>query len=445
MKNKGLLLSGLTALALVGYVIFDFQKEKWDKEKKDQQMKILNFSDDQVNQIEIIHSDPSRAQDNVLLKKTIDGWNLEKPANDWADNDAVDSFVKGLCTEKATDVVENSNGQTDWKAYGLDDQNATSTTILIQTNDGRKVSLKISNHKNFQGDSYIRRDSENKVVIGNGTWQARAAKTSLELRDRRLFRKPSAKILGFKINDIEVGLKDSEWIMLNSPNYKLDQNKVRELITAVTEIKATEFVSEKELTTQEKSKWGFVKPISQIEIKLKDNKSQVLTIAAEGKDKDRNYRATNSDLKPTLRLDGSQLNKILSVTRDSLRDREEPFKFAKANVSAIEIKSAMKINNLKKAGADWSLDSKKVETKAVEDFLTALRGLKVKDFSNQKTTLANQIKLFDQQGKLIWSFAWAKNSASVEGFSEAFTVDQADLDKLQIEKLLTSVNAETKK
>jgi hypothetical protein len=178
----------------------------------------------------------------INLKRSIDGWSLLEPLIDFADNVAVEDFLKGVATERIIDVAKEG-ANIDWSLFGLDHPEGK---ITFLTSGGQKQSFQISNRKNFEQNTFARRDDEQRVLVVSSNWQQRLEKTPLEFRDRRLLRHRIATIDTFKLENangiLQFKMKDGQWQDSSNLGVTLDQNKVREMLQSISDAKAEDFV-----------------------------------------------------------------------------------------------------------------------------------------------------------------------------------------------------------
>ena len=105
MKLKGRSLLVIALLIFGGYAVYDYMKEQKGEKSKVEQSRLLTINFDQVDSIEI-----SRGSEKVFLKRTVDGWNMESPVKDLADDSAAEDLVKMAAAEKILDVAKEGDG-----------------------------------------------------------------------------------------------------------------------------------------------------------------------------------------------------------------------------------------------------------------------------------------------------------------------------------------------
>ncbi|HWU41925.1 MAG TPA: DUF4340 domain-containing protein, partial [Bdellovibrio sp.] len=237
MKLRGRTLLVLALLIFGGYAIYDYRHDQNREKHAAEEALLLTVNSEQVDSVSL-----EKQGQKILLKRTVDGWNLEEPFKDLADNTAVEDLIKSVASEKIIDVAKEGEN-IDWSIFGLDKPLGT---ITFATNAGAKNVFQISSKRNFEENALARRDSEKRVLIINSVWQNRMNKTPLDFRDRRVLRHRMASIDSFKLKNekglMELVLQEGKWIAPAKKNLKLDQNKVHEILQSIADAKAAEYV-----------------------------------------------------------------------------------------------------------------------------------------------------------------------------------------------------------
>jgi hypothetical protein len=461
MKTNKTWIFAVIVLGLSAFAIYDYQKTINDEVEKEEKSKIVLIKEEEVELITI-----ERGVEPISMQKTPDGWMLKSPISELADQKAAEEFLKGILSEKFNDVAVEGD-KLEWSAFGLDQPKAT---LVLRTKNKEELKIKISAKKNFQGDSFLRIGEENKVLIASSTWFSKADKKLIDLRDKRILKAPTAVILGLDVSigkeKYSISLKDSEWLSTSSKN-KLGQNKVRELITLIGEIQATEVVSEAEPLPQQAKDWGLrSSPKQELKLSLKDM-PQWKASFFQGVAKD--WYAQVEGIQKTYRVDAAQMDRLAKFDNDALRDREEPFTFSKNDVREISIDTALKKSRFKMTNERWELipadANLEVAQEEVKSLISKIRNLQVLQFSSKKTdakfSKSNRIELFDGVGKPVITIAWLPSQkVKVDGaerlvnevksnlFDGVVTVEESSMAGLTLASLTSEKNpqkAETPK
>jgi hypothetical protein len=429
MRKKKLLLFAAFVAIVCGYAIYDYQAGKSFERQKDLQSFVLPFKEEQIQQVQLTNKNGV----TIELKKETDGWKMIKPQSEMADQKAVEEFIQGLVTEKSSDVASEGDAL-DLSAYGLDQPLAK---ITVVNNGGETQEFKLGKNKNFQGDAYIQKNDDKKVLVVSSTWFSKADKGPLDFRDKRLMKFPNleAKKITFEKDKekFELLKNEGDWVLASNPEWKLDQNKVRELLSMLNLTNALEYISEQEPTPQEMQKWGLSKPRLRVKVDLKDGKIWSAAFAA-GTDKV--HRVLTSEPRQVMKISPTDSDKFYVMTADSFRDRYEPFQFERGENQEVQIKLGKESYNLKP------------ENDKTQKLLSRLRTLTLAEFRETPgVRFENEISV-KSEGKEVFHFQWGNLqkvrinnsetsvfSAQTSKYPKSFTMLESDIKSLQLDEL----------
>lgn len=437
MKKTSVFAVAVAVLLAVTYY-FEFYRVTSEEKQKAAEAKIIPYPPDQIHQVAV-----ENEHGKVLLKRDADGWRLEEPVKDWADNTFAEDFVGGLSIEKALDVASEGEA-VQWSVYGLDKNPAR---IAFTNQKGETTVLSVSEKKNFEGNSFLRRNQENKVLVASPQWSLRAKGRAIEFRDKRLFRGKISAVstIGVKSLKEEFKLvqKDSKWIAEKDSTLTLNQNRIREILTSLNETTAVEYVE----ALPKKST-----PQAKISLKLTDKDWSAELFATEEKA----IYAVTSDPAFVMKLTPGQGEQFFQMTLSDLRDRKEAFDFNKLSTRRIELQTPLKKTILVKTGEVWNVEGNpeaKVDAEAVKNFLARLGESAITEFLTEKEQAGfknpqNSILLKDENGELLLQLAWGpaltKKTGAVEKnlvlaktnlYSEPFGLDQNVIESWGINNL----------
>lgn len=436
-KNRGLLvLVGLVILA-GGYAYWDHRADLAAAKEKEQKSLVVQLKVDQIQSVRI----QSEAGE-VLLERQDDGWHITKPIQDLAKPTAIDEFVEGLMTEKITGTAIES-AQPDLAPFGLDQPKAT---VELKDNLGKSTIIAIGRAKNFQGDAYLRIDQEPRVVMASSTWFAKAEKKLDDFRDKRFLRFPVANVLKLQIQNLNERFllstkkgaegEPDQWFSSAHPDWKLDQNKVREFLRQLNTNEGIEIAIDRPPTSPEMKSWGLAKPFLVLSADLKDGKSWTAHFAAGA---DKIHRVHTSHPEWTMKISPTDSDRYAKTTEDAFRDRTEAFRFDRTHVKSAEITLGNKKYSLKD-----------MENEKVHKFLKTLSEMSLAQFTSQADykDLNKEIVLKNMKDEVIFRLQWgilkkvkiqnedvsvfeAKSSLS----PNVFTVMEADINDLKLDDL----------
>lgn len=423
---------------VAGTYYFEVYQSQKSEHAKSEESKIISFPADQIHQVEV-----ENKLGKVLLKRDADGWRLEEPVKDWADNQFTEDFINGLASEKILETAaegENIN----WSIYGLEKE--ISKVVFTNQQGGSQLVL-VSEKKNFEGNSFIRKGAENKVLVVSSQWALRSQKAPLDFRDKRIFRGKIGSVEAIHIksqrDEFELVNKDNKWLSEKHQDLKLDQNKVREVLTSLNEVRASDFLSS---LPASKSKGKIV-------LKLKD-KSWVADIHQAA---DKSLYAVVADPAFVLKVDPGQMDKFLNMTLMSLRDRKEAFDFQNLLVRQIDISTPLKKMTLTKDQETWKIlgdEKSNVDQNAVRSFIARLSDSAVTEYLEEAEQRGfknpdNKILLRDENQKVLYELSWGpthKKKALVGErtlilaqsslFKDVFGLDQSVIESWGLMNLL---------
>ncbi|AHZ86273.1 hypothetical protein Bb109J_c0930 [Bdellovibrio bacteriovorus] len=306
MKLKGRTILVICLLVFGGYAVYDFFHEKKMEEKRSMDARLMTVNFEQVDWVQV-----EKGDQKITLKRSVDGWNMEEPFKDQADNTAVDDFVKGAFPERIIETAaegENIN----WAVYGLD---KPAGKVTFKTTAGTQNVFEISEKRNFEDNVFARRDGENKVLVVNSIWQNRVNKGVMDFRERRFLRHKIASVdevrLKNQMGTFEIRRVEGQWVAPAQKDLKLDQNKVREFLTSIADAKASEIVE---------AKLPALKNLFVMDLTMADKKWK----AEVGQAQDLGIYAKVSEPAQQLKMEPGALDRFIKATLADLREVSEP-------------------------------------------------------------------------------------------------------------------------
>jgi hypothetical protein len=385
----------VVAILVAATYYFEFYKSTRDEQKNAEESKVVSFPADQIHGLEVENS-----HGKVVLVRDTDGWTVVEPLKDWADNQFVEDVINGLTTEVSKETAAEGN-VVQWTNFGLD-KDFGKITFTNQQN--RSMVIEVSQKKNFEGNSFLRRDGENRVLVSSSQWMMRAQATVMDFRDKRLFRGKIGSVEEISLknikDDFKVQLKEGHWQNPRDPAVKLDQNKIREILTSLNEIQAVDFLTSLPPAEQK----------ANLTLKLKDKTwSGNLKQAA-----DKMIYAQVTDPKFFLKMKPGQAEKFFDMTLASLRDRKEAFDFENLLVQKIEIETPVKKWALQKHQETWNLvgdDKAVIEEKSVRSFITRLSDSSVTEYLDKSDQAHfkgpfQKMILKGENDKILFTLTW---------------------------------------
>jgi hypothetical protein len=360
-------------LLVVGYAVFDYQWESKKNTEKDQKSLLINKKPDEFSAILI-----KSGTEQVSLKNTAEGWFFDQNLSEKADQQAVQDFIEGLVREKSKEIAVEGE-KFDEKIFGFDQSLAH---FEFQFKDGQKIDFQLAGKKNFQGDAFLKRQNENKVLIASSVWFSKAERKIYDFRDKRWARIDSAEIEKLKVlkakQEISFVKSNDKWISEKYPQYILDQNQVRKLVNAFTSNQVQKFDAVADS-----------KPLVSINLELKGGKRWLGQL---GINKDKSHFLVFDDPKSVVQISQADAEPFLTLTVDSVRDRKLPFVVKAREIKKIEFSEVDKKTEFTLSTDKWVSDTNKdLNQEKMKQIVQNFENLEVKDFTD-KTQLPSAAK-----------------------------------------------------
>ncbi len=407
-------LAAITLIFAAGIYLLDYRKELESSRQTEVNTQIVSFKKDQINFIEI-----QKDQNKIVLQKSPDGWAILEPVQDSADNDQVEGLLDVLTAEKYLTVAKESADPKGLKLneFGLEPSYAI---FNLKNNLGHSQKIFLGSQKNFEGNTFLRLDTENKILVGNPVWLTKADQNVMTYREKRLYRSPLGKVVAVYITSLQdkFDLKrvDNKWVAVKFPQYSLDQNKVRNLLKQIAETSVIDYVFDGEPSTRLVQEKKLIK--APVAVSFDSPKSTWSVVINQNEKDNAVYAMTN---RPTnlLKIDSSRWELFGNLNLDSLRERASQFRFSLNDVSKIYYKDEKnEFNFTKNAEGAWSAlqSPEKTEFSALElaKLLGKIHDLEVSEFLDSqavklsaKSLAANRmIILKSAADNLIMQFNW---------------------------------------
>jgi len=415
-KNKALIMWGAVAVVAIAAAVFDFQWEKLQTEKKSQTTKVLQMESSQVAAFELTAASFSVNREGtplmtnkVRFEKTPEGWWIKSPIDERANQDQVLGFLEGVIQERAPEV-NLTDAEVDWSQFGLEKPLGT-IQLFDQSNQSYRIS--VGARKNFQGDAYLRRGEEQRVLLGTSGWFTRIEKTLFDFRDRRILREASMNIKAVRIvegkQDTRFVLQGATWVTPEKPDWKLDQVKVREILSGLVGDVVTEFKREGIASQSELKEFGLAPAALQIEVTI-EGKEQPWK-AELSKLESQNHLVRVSEPAMVAVVASSDVGKFFGLDIAKLRDLKSPFEFEKGKVAKVEVKHGDDFFRASKTGESWTIEEKSTDqadlkAELVSQLVEKVQELEAKEFrgaaeAQKAERVPTEIRLSNDKGETV--------------------------------------------
>lgn len=447
MKNKGTwILFGVVVLLSLYTYFGEYQGKEKEKTKEEQQSVILKgINADQINFVEV-----NNLEQKVTATRSNSGWQITSPITDAGDSEGIEAWLK-LMTEEKTMSLAVEGADIKWEYFGFDQP---VKTVTIKTNSNQQMTIEVSEKKNFEGNSFIRVPGENKVMVGSSSWLSHAGKNLFDLRNKNIFRHQVSNVQSFQVknrkNIVQIENKDAKWITPKQPDLILDQNVIRENIIKINELKAIEFIAEKNEIAAAKKKIGLGASSATVEIKLTEGRW--VGHFFEAKDKAAYVEVPGAQL--LVKVNNEIMDRFSNMDTVGLRDYKLPFAtFDKNKVSAVTYVTTLKKATLVKKNSSWELEPANLENEVQQDkvngLLDVVKNLVAKEYVRtpevKKDISKQKIVFMEADQKVYFELQFSEpESRKVNGeetsiryaktnlYDEAFIMDEAEFQKLNL-------------
>jgi hypothetical protein len=217
------------------------------------------------------------------LTKKDDGWRLTRPADEKADDRAVDGLVNELAQLRAKRIAEFP--AKDLKAFGLDAPKA----VVTLKPDGQV--LKIGKPADeASGDHFAVVEGNPAVFVLSGALAKRLVGAPLAFRDRTIVRFADADKVRLERGPRQAVFArvDGSWKLTEPLTGDAEQDDLDDFVNTLAKLRADELVSEKP-SADELKKFGLDRPEARYRLQAGDKDVLTLLVGAREKDGPRVY------------------------------------------------------------------------------------------------------------------------------------------------------------
>ncbi len=450
--NRTLFFAVLVFVAAGAVYFLDYKKDEKVEQQKEIDSQILKFDQEQINMLEITKKD-----EKIVLHKSEKGWAILEPIQDKADSDQIEDLIKSIINEKMLALAKESIqlSESELAEYGLDHPLAT---YNIKNNLGQSKRIEIGTQKNFEGNSFIRIDSDNKIYVANSVWFNKAENKLIFYREKRLYRHVLADVIKIKVTS----LRDQFELKRNANIWSaehidtaLDQNKVRETLRKISESIIQDYVFDGEPSSALIEEKGLTKkPFVHVELATADSEWAVNININETENAV--YALTE---RPTrlVKLDPSSWEFFGNLNLDTLRDRISVTRFNLDLVKKAYVKyKGKEYSFIKKE--EWEsvskINPKLFNVTQLLESLKKIHDLEISEFI-EKTQVENfkgheMVILKSESDNLVYQLNWGpefkmkKNGLEKDYFyartqisPSIFALEKDRIEKLGLDKIFS--------
>ena len=363
MRFRNTLILALLLIALGAYLYFVESKQIAQEGKKE---KLVEINGDEVSAISLIYPDRE-----IDLEKGDGGWRVTKPVSAPADDITVKNLLHAIADAEVSKTLDTPPA--DLAPFGL----AQPMVTIKLTAKGQPLpDLKVGKTTAVSSSTYVQRGDQAKIFLTGSAFHAGMDKQVKDLRDKKVVEFKEDAITRIALHgpdgDVVLAKTDGMWTIEQPAKFRADANAVRALLSAVRNLRATDFAndapSDADLAT-----YGLDAPPHQLVLIAADGTETRVLV---GKETEQGLYVKTAD-RPTTFIVGKWVSRDLGKGLADMRDKTV-LAFEPGAATRVEIARAdggtFALNS---ADGKWSLDGsdQTVNPGAVDAFVGALSRL----------------------------------------------------------------------
>jgi hypothetical protein len=363
VKFKTTLILLAVFAALLAVVLVFESKGKKEAAVKEKEDLLVSLPSADIQKIELKKEDGTI----TLQKDEKGGWRITAPLEAKADGTEADGLASSLASLRIDRVVEKE--AKDLKTYGIPEREV----YLWAKGSDTPVKILIGMENPLDKSLFAKRDADPRVVLISSALKSTLDKKLFDFREKTVFNFEPAEVkrvrVRTKVAFWEAAREADGWFFLAPFRALADKSKLDSLLDSLSNLKATEFVSEDKKPADIK-KFGLEKPEFEVSLSMPVANREVLF--SLHKDAGKSYALT------------SQSNKIIAFDGSLLADLDrKPDELREKKVASFLTWEANKVS-LKKDGGEIAAAKEKVKDEDKWLLQTPARdaadGSKIEDF-----------------------------------------------------------------
>jgi hypothetical protein len=308
MKFRTTLILIVVFAGLLVFVLFFESKSQAKKQGED---KLVDLPSADVEKITLKKEDGT-----ITFKKDAKGeWLITDPLEAKADSTEVSRLAEDFSSLKFERVVEKEGG--DLAKYEIPKKELT----LWYKNKPQPVKILLGMENPLDNTLFAKKEDDKRIVLLPSYLKSLLEKKTLDFRQKDIFRFEPADVNSIKLKakDIawEAQKRGDNWFFLKPPNALAKKSLIEDVLRALADLKAKEFVSEQK-QEEENKKYGLKEPEYAISLHLPSkNQNIVFFLHKEG---DNVYATTSLSIK-IVAVEGQVLASLEKKAED-LRDKQ---------------------------------------------------------------------------------------------------------------------------
>lgn len=334
---------------------------------------VIDFEPKEIARLRISHGGRS-----VELEQKDDVWRITEPIRGLADPDTANAILRTLRNLRVRDFADDS--PTDLAQYGLE---APEYEVVLWSGKGGASRSVLFGKEKEKKLVYARRDGLNAVFTVSGDIRKNLARSPEEFRDRAATHLSQGAIEEISIamggEKIALAKSGEKWEIREPEKLEAEDGQVRELLRAITGIKALDFVADK---AEDTASYGLGEGVTEITLKPKDGEAEKIFV---GKKFDR-------DRKVYLKRGAG--DEVLAVSAEFLKQcSTDPLAYRKRQLLELNSRDVKKLSVAvankpevsceKGEGDEWKIlapQGAKANKAAIEAIVSGLSNLRAREF-----------------------------------------------------------------
>ena len=442
MKTKTTVILLIALIALGAYVYFyEIKGGEARKKEKEAAAQLVSFKTDSVKQVTLIR--PS-GNFHFQAVRQDEEWKIVQPVQSEGDKFAIEGLINAVVNSRVERVVAEDTS--DLKDFGLKPPQAL---VILQEKSGKKDTIAVGNKNPTDTFLYIHRDHLPKVELTSTSLSYQITKGLFDFRDKTVLPFDKGKVVKVEIwgptSHFVIEKSGDDWFLKSPVHKKADKTEVEKILNRVRGARASAFVAEK---AENLRKYGLKPPKYKVTFTLEPNKAEKTLLIGKKKDDD-HYYAKDASRNPIMSISSSVVD-VLGPTTFDLRDKTV-LAFKRNDISRIElVYPDSTIICEKDTANNWKItfpDSAKAKSWKISSLLTAMTGLKAKEFlPGTKSMFARAglknpkllVRLYDKDKHFVESLSIGKNYDDQKTYvtnhkkEEVFGVASKDLNNIKV-------------
>jgi hypothetical protein len=390
MKFKTtLILFGLFILLFVGLYFFELR----DGSEENGEDKLVFLGSDDITEIIL-----RKEGQTIQFQREEEEWLITVPIEAKADKYEVDRLADDFSDLRIERVVEEAPA--DLEKYGIPQKEVE----LHYKGQNEPVKILIGIENPLDNTFFAKKGDETKVVLIPSSLKSILEKKVFDFRQKDIFKFETDQAKGVKIRvkniHWEAEKEEEDWFFRKPVNALAQKSKINDILYALSNLKATEFVSE-EKKDEELNTFGLDKPDYEIAIDFPVEKQRVTFFIHKQDDK---VHATSSISSKILQVEDSILSE-LEKEPDDLRDMQVA-DFFTWEVKKLQItKGEVSLMFSKDDEENWQFEAPEIQgadQEKIQSFLRKMEALESEEFVDPPLNLADYGLDIPQAEVKIW-------------------------------------------